>query len=606
MAHHRHPCSPTKFPLARTHAESVCSRAKPICKRSHVSKSTRTQQEDAFACQLVDFATALLPEAHGQMLVVSDVKTRPQCSTTRNFKSSHLLYEHIRVCHKGEKAASKKGTDTHREWKAARQERRVPSAKPKTHLLTDAEKTAVAVVLGDSKKFACNVCDKILSTDSAIKHYTGKRHGMTKLAVSSWLVAVDQRASKKKAASRQVGTSIRGRPCATRSVRQDRHLNTSCSSRKHSHTTCGSRGHLHTSCSCRNPFGTEARRSKFIAAPIARSASWWLACSICCFGVNDKRVSHTRTECPRAAASRYVLDRNSSIRHGPRQCRNRGRHCGYCCPIANPAFLVTHRNSCEHAKALAKENDSEHAMRAGHVEAETDACNDDIKTHMTSALLYPPEHTDTNTRAPGPFQFPVKRLLSIEDFGVMAPKVQATMPLAVEFKTCHLCEGTKKFATSYLLYEHLRTYHRVSTESMRGTEVHQEWKAARSRQNAPTTKGNTKTFTIQEILAVGVVPGDAKRFECRLCEKIFSKTSAIEHFTGPRLRMPRPIVTSWLVAVDQRALKKQKPHDNLGRALAEEEELQDSFAPAEQQVVVPVDDGTHALHDDAVLIGASG
>ena len=61
----------------------------------------------------------------------------------------------------------------------------------------------------------------------------------------------------------------------------------------------------------------------------------------------------------------------------------------------------------------------------------------------------------------------------------------------------------------------------------------------------------------------------------------------------------------WL-AVDQRALKKQKPHDNLGRALAEEEELQDSFAPAEQQVAVPVDDGTHALHYGAVLIGASG
>lgn len=245
-------------------------------------------------------------------------------------------------------------------------------------------------------------------------------------------------------------------------------------------------------------------------------------------------------------------------------------------------------------------------MRAGHVEAETDTNNDDIKTHMTSALLHPPEHTDTNTRARGPFQFPVKRLLSIEDFGVMAPKVQATMPLAVEFQTCHLCEGTKKFATSYLLYEHLRTYHRVSTESMQGTEVHQEWKAARSRQNAPTTKANTKTITSQEILAVGVVPGDAKRFECRLCEKTFSKNSAIEHFTGPRHRMPRSIVTSWLVAVDQRALKKQKPHDNLGRALAEEKELQDSFAPAEQQVAVPVGDGMHALHDDAVLIRASG
>ena len=80
------------------------------------------------------------------MLVVSDVKTCPLCSTTRNFKSSHLLYEHIRVCHKGEKAASMKVTDTHREWKAARQERRVPSAKSKTHILTDAQKTAVAVV----------------------------------------------------------------------------------------------------------------------------------------------------------------------------------------------------------------------------------------------------------------------------------------------------------------------------------------------------------------------------------------------------------------------------------------------------------------------------
>ena len=163
MAHHRHPCSPTKLPLARTHAESVCSRAKPTCKRSHVSKSTRTQQKHDFACQLVDFATALLPEAHGQMSVVSNVKTCPLCSTTRNFKSSYLLYEHIRVCHKGEKAASMKVTDIHREWKAARQERRVPSAKSKTHLLTDAENTAVAVVLGDAQKFACNVCDQILS-----------------------------------------------------------------------------------------------------------------------------------------------------------------------------------------------------------------------------------------------------------------------------------------------------------------------------------------------------------------------------------------------------------------------------------------------------------
>ena len=92
-------------------------------------------------------------------------------------------------------------------------------------------------------------------------------------------------------------------------------------------------------------------------------------------------------------------------------------------------------------RRLRRKNDSEHAMRTGHVEAETDTCNDDIETQMTSALLHPPEHTDTNTRARGPFQFPVKRLLSIEDFGVRAPKVQATMPLAVEFKTCHLCGG---------------------------------------------------------------------------------------------------------------------------------------------------------------------
>ena len=198
MAHYRHLCSPTKLPLARTHAESVCSRAKPICKRSHETKSTRAQQEHDFACQLVDFAIALLPEAHGQMLVVSDVKTCALCSTTRNFKSSYLLYEHIRLCHKGEKAAGMKGTDIHREWKAARQERRVPSAKSKTHLLTDAEKAAVAVVPGDAKKFACNVCDKILSKNSAIEHYTGGRHGMTKPAVSSWLVSVDQRALKKK------------------------------------------------------------------------------------------------------------------------------------------------------------------------------------------------------------------------------------------------------------------------------------------------------------------------------------------------------------------------------------------------------------------------